>query len=290
MSIPFNVIVIYAALAIWFVLLIGGLKKQSFQWFLLFGIGILLYLNIGYFVRGVPDSIASFISLYDVLDNLGVDPAVGAAALAPCADNACTSWGDTYQTHPSWGVAFFDRFANGPDSRTTLLLGHIGLNTVAFVLTHMQLMWPGNGAHPKRHKIIGRISFVAVTLGTICAIWLASQHASVPEYGGILSMLGFWFMSLCVYSCAVMGVIAIVNGDAATHRIWMIRFAGAMWGAFWLFRVMLFVLGPLLRDFEAANILICIWLSAPLGIVIAEVFRRKFDKPRAGAMRAGVAT
>jgi hypothetical protein len=38
---------------------------------------------------------------------------------------------------------------------------------------------------------------------------------------------------------------------------------------------MLFVMGPLLRDFEAANLLICIWLSAPLGILIAEIVRKK---------------
>lgn len=42
-----------------------------------------------------------------------------------------------------------------------------------------------------------------------------------------------------------------------------------------MFRVMLFVMGPLLRDFEAANLLLCIWQSAPLGVLIAEVVRRK---------------
>ena len=51
--------------------------------------------------------------------------------------------------------------------------------------------------------------------------------------------------------------------------------------AFWLFRVMLFVLGPLLRDYEAANILVCIWLSAPLGILVAEVVRIKLLDKRA---------
>jgi hypothetical protein len=111
----------------------------------------------------------------------------------------------------------------------------------------------------------------------------------VAEYGGVLSMLGFWFMSLCVYSCAVMGVVAIVKGDTTRHRVWMIRFAGAMWGAFWLFRVMLFVQGPLLRDFETANILICIWFSAPLGILIAEVFRRKLEKSQSATVPAGAA-
>jgi hypothetical protein len=88
-------------------------------------------------------------------------------------------------------------------------------------------------------------------------------------------------MSLCVYGSAVMGVMAIRKGDAITHRIWMIRFVGSMWGAFWLFRVMLFVLGPLLRNWEAAALLICIWFSAPLGILIAEVCRRRLDRPGA---------
>ena len=53
----------------------------------------------------------------------------------------------------------------------------------------------------------------------------------------------------------------------------MIRYVGAMWGSFWLFRVMLVVTGPLLRNWEAASILLSIWLSAPLGILIAEFFR-----------------
>jgi hypothetical protein len=50
-----------------------------------------------------------------------------------------------------------------------------------------------------------------------------------------------------------------------------------MWGSFWLFRVMLFVLDPLLRDYEAVALLICIWFSAPLGLLIAEVIRRRLD-------------
>jgi hypothetical protein len=57
----------------------------------------------------------------------------------------------------------------------------------------------------------------------------------------------------------------------------MWRFVGTMWGSFWLFRVMLFVLDPLLRDHEAAALLICIWFSAPLGMLIAEIIRRRID-------------
>jgi hypothetical protein len=78
-------------------------------------------------------------------------------------------------------------------------------------------------------------------------------------------------MSLRVYSYAVVGVLAICGADVFAHRIWMIRFAGSMWGAFWIFRLMLLVTGPLLRNWESASILVSIWISAPLGILIVEL-------------------
>jgi hypothetical protein len=64
----------------------------------------------------------------------------------------------------------------------------------------------------------------------------------------------------------------------------MIRYAGSMWGSFWLFRVMLVVTGPLLRHFPTASLLISIWFSAPLGILIAEVGQRR-GRRRASAPR-----
>ena len=278
MNLPWGVLAVYAGLAIWFVLLVVGVRRRNYGSFLWFGIALLLMLNVRYFIEGAPAAIAFFVGIYDVLDNLGLAASQGAAALAPCPDNACTVWGDRYLLHPSWGVAFHDRFLNGPELRTGLLYAHLGFNSVVFVLMHIQLLRPGTGSHSASHRLLGRISFLCLTVGTIAAIWLASEHGPVGEYGGNLSMVGFWFMSLCVYGCAVMGVLAIRQGDTASHRIWMFRFAGSMWGAFWLFRVMLFVGGPLLRNHEAANLLMCIWLSAPLGILIAELFRRRADR------------
>jgi hypothetical protein len=289
MDLPFGVLAIYGALAVWSALLIVGIKRRAFGLFLGFGVVLLLVLNVRYLIDGAADSIAFFIGIYDVLDNLGVADSEGAAALARCPDNACTVWGDRYLNHPSWGVAFHDRFLNGTQLRTNLLYGHLIFNSVVFVLMHVQLLLPGNGSNPARHRAIGRVSFASLTVGTICAIWLAAEHGPVSEYGGNLSMVGFWFMSLCVYGCAVMGITAIRKGDTDAHRIWMIRFVGSMWGAFWLFRVMLFVLGPLLRNWESAALLICIWFSAPLGILIAEVCRRRWDRrgtPSVAAMDA----
>lgn len=278
MDLPYGVLGIYGALVIWLAVLIVGVRRESPSLPLFFGVGLLLVLNIRYLLEGPAAAIAFFVGIYDVLDNFGVDASEGAAALAQCPDNACSVWGDRYVNHPSWGVAFHERFVDGSDLRTTMLYGHIVANTLVFVLMHIQLFRPGFGDHQGWHKVLGRITFVILTIGTGCAVWLASEHGSVDEYGGAASMYGFWFMSLCVYVSAIMGVVAIRRGDTEAHRVWMIRFIGSMWGSFWLFRVMLFVLGPLLRSWEAAALQICIWLSAPLGIAIADIIRRRRDQ------------
>lgn len=271
------VLAFYGALVIWAGLLVAALRRSSFKWFMGFGVALMLVLNVGYFISGQPQAIAFFISIYDVLTNIGIsdNPAELPAAMATCVDNACTTWGDTYETHPEWAVAFHDRFANGPVSRRNLLYAHIGFNSIAFVMAHVQLARPGTGgaANARRHRLLGRFGFAAVTLGTLSAVILAGQHSSVEEYGGPLAMIGFWSMAFVVYGCAVKTAMTARAGDIASHRIWMFRYLGSMWGAFWLFRVMLFVLDPLLRNVESAAILICIWFSAPLGVAIAEWWR-----------------
>ena len=279
MALPIGVMTVYVALAVWAALLAQGARQRSFRLFILFGIGLMLYLNLGYVVAGVPASIASFIGIYDVLINLGLGSAGEAAAVSTCPDNACTVWGERFVNHPAWGAAFYDRFANGPELRSMLLYGHIIFNSLVFVLMHVQLFRPGYGDARTMHKWLGRTSFLFLTISVICAVWLATEHGAVPEYGGKLAQFGFYSMSAFVYGCALMGIAAIRKGDAASHRIWMFRFIGSMWGSFWLFRVTLFVLDPLLRNHEALAILLVIWGSAPAGILIAEIIRRRIDRP-----------
>ena len=290
MPIAVGVIAFYGALVVWIGLLLVGLKRRSFGPFLVFGVALLVALNARYAIEGASPSIAFFIGIYDVLHNLGVSDAASTAALATCPDNQCSVWGDRYQYHPSWGVAFYERFSQGTALRTNLLYGHIFFNSLAFVLMTVQLFRPGNGSHPKQHRLLGYASMVALTIGVLCACVLASEHGPVGHYGGNLSVLGFWFMAACVYSCAVMGIVSIRRRNFDAHRTWMIRYAGSMWGAFWLFRVMEFVLGPLLRNHDSASLLICIWFSAPLGIVLAELIRRRMARNAASPVRGQALT
>jgi len=270
----YDVLVFYAALALWAGLLVLGFRTRRFGPFLWLGFALLVVLNGRYFIEGPPAGIAFFVGIYDVFDNIGLDADEGAGALATCADNACTVWGDRFLHHSSWGVAFHDRFLDGPQLRTNLLYGHIGFNTVAFLLMHYQLARPGTGSGRARHRLVGRIWLGSLTLGTIGALWLASEHSAVDAYGGLLAELGFYSMSAFVAGTAIVGVRAARQGDVASHRVWMFRHAGAMWGAFWLFRVMLVFTGPIFREMETVSILLSIWLSAPLGILIAERLRR----------------
>ena len=113
MTVSYEVLGFYAALVVWAVLLGFAVKQKSYRTFLGFGIAILLFLNIRYLVTGSANGIANFIGIYDVFDNIGLGSNESAAALAQCPDNACTVWGDRYVNHQSWGVAFYDRFANG---------------------------------------------------------------------------------------------------------------------------------------------------------------------------------
>ncbi|MGI9351146.1 MAG: DUF2306 domain-containing protein [Rhizobiaceae bacterium] len=275
-----GVMTVYAALAVWAGLLVHGIMRKSYRLFLYFGLGLMLYLNLGYVIWGIPASIASFIGIYDVLINIGVVSATDHAAISTCPENSCTVWGERFVNHPAWGTAFYDRFANGSEFRSLLLYGHIVFNSLAFVLLHVQLFRPGFAEHKSSHRLLGKITFGILTISLVCAVWLASQHGSVAEYGGRLAEFGFYSMAAFVYGTAIMGIVAIRSGDAEAHRVWMFRFAGSMWGSFWLFRVMLFVLDPLLRNVESAAILICIWSSAPLGIVLGELVRRRLDRPQ----------
>lgn len=277
MMLPVGVLTIYAALAVWAALLLRGFQKRAFRLPIIFGVALMLWLNAGYLINGVPASIAAFVGIYDVLINVGLTSASDAAAVTTCPGNACTVWGERFVNHPSWGTAFYDRFANGPEFRSLLLYGHIVFNSIVFVLMHVQLFRPGYGETQTNHRLLGRISFACLTISLFCAVWLASEHGAVPEYGGLAAQFGFYSMAAFVYGTAIAGIAAIRAGDADKHRIWMFRFIGAMWGSFWLFRIVLFVIDPILRDFESAAILIVIWGSAPAGILIAEMVRRRMD-------------
>lgn len=286
MTFPIGVIAVYVALAVWLVLLVLGMRRRRFGWAIGFGIALMLVLNLRYLIEGAPAGIAFFIGIYDVLNNLGLAADAQVAGMTRCVDGRCSVWGERFALHTSWGVAFHQRFVADAPLRSLLLYGHLFFNSLVFVLMHVQMVRTGSGPHRRLHQVLGQVNFLFLTLSVGCAVWLASENGAVPQYGGRLTEFGFYAMAAFVYGTAIMGVIAIRSGNRVAHRLWMWRFVGTMRGSFWLFRVMLFVLDPLLRSHEAVALLICIWFSAPLGMLIAGFIRRRIDAAQALPMAA----
>ena len=110
MTIAEDVLVVYAALAVWAVLTFVSIRRRDARLFLGFGVLLMLGLNVRYFIEGPPDAISFFVGIYDVFDNIGLSADEGAPALATCADNACTVWGDRFLHHPSWCVVTARRY------------------------------------------------------------------------------------------------------------------------------------------------------------------------------------
>lgn len=93
------------------------------------------------------------------------------------------------------------------------------------------------------------------------------MYPSMPAFG----QLGFMFMALTVYGSALKVQIAARSGRISEHMKWPRRYLGSLWGSYWLYRLLLLVLGPIFREYETVAILLVIWVSSPLGIAIAEL-------------------
>lgn len=283
MTIPTFVLRVYAALGIMLCAFAFGFHKKNFKYFMVFTILTTLGLNIGYFINGVPNSMASFVGLFDPLDNLGTenDPEGTHKGLVPCRDgnNSCSVWDeDVYPLHPSWAVALYDRFASGSQTRRNVLYAHIFFNTLAFVLMNVQFLSDELGKRLRYHKYTGRLAFVSLTIGSCMALWMGSEHSDVPEYGGMAVVFGWFWMVTLMWGSAAIGVYKAYIKDFEGHRTWMIRALGATWGAFWLYRIMLLVLGPIFRNHEPLVFQFPTWLSVPGGILIAELLFRYIGK------------
>jgi hypothetical protein len=276
MTIAYDVVGFYVAMAVWAVLLFWGMNRQSWKPFLIFGILFTAVLNFRYLFEGAGQGIVFFVGIYDVLVNIGLDKTAVPEAITTCAGNACTPWGDTYTHHSSWAVAFHERYTNGWPLRNAMLYTHLFFTTVAFILVHVQLALPP--VKSSWHKTLGKISFVSVVIGMFGAAYMTTSFTDLHEYGGVVAELGFWAMIAMVLGTATLGVMAIRRRDVVEHRIWMFRFAGAMWGAFWVFRLQMVILDPITRNFEGLTIGIPSIIATPMGILIADMVRKQLDR------------
>ena len=66
MTVPLGVMSVFVGLVIWACLAVYAVLRGRFLPALLFGIALMLYLNLGYVINGPAAAIANFVGIYDV--------------------------------------------------------------------------------------------------------------------------------------------------------------------------------------------------------------------------------
>jgi hypothetical protein len=75
MTLPWGVLGFYAALVVWIGMLVQSFRTGVWGTFILFGLGLTLFLNVRYLIEGVPAGAAFFIGIYDMIVNFGLSGA-----------------------------------------------------------------------------------------------------------------------------------------------------------------------------------------------------------------------
>ena len=191
----------------------------------------------------LPIDIAAgmFAGIYDPFYNMF--PGMAAKEMIPCTANAyqCSVLYFDYPKHVAWTIALFDGYTLHAWIPQFLKV-HILFNAIAICLLPWQL-WLMQRGKVHTHRVVGRIIGISAVLGTSVG-WLISlrAHRHIQAYGGVLSILAFGTMWAGVVVPATLGYICIKKKDIENHRKWMIRFFGALFGAFFFWRIEALVL------------------------------------------------
>ena len=274
-----SVTLFYVALVSWVLYAFWAWRTRRWVSFFVFGLVFTVVLNSRYILEGMDGGIGFFTGIFDVPAHIGVSPEAPGETLTTCANNDCSVL-TQYETHPSWAVAFHERFV-GNDGRAALLIGHLSFNTIALILATLQIWRPGGQF--RSHKTLGKVCLASFVLSMICAGTLNSELHAVESYGHWWTMLGLYFLGLTVLVPGFLGIRAIRNADSEIHRVWMWRFTGALWGSYWIFRAEMLLVDLLVKDTEGWTLAFPAWTSGLIGIAMAEFIRRKLDSRQVSA-------
>ena len=191
----------------------------------------------------LPIDIAAgmFAGIYDPFYNMF--PGMAAKEMIPCTANAyqCSVLYFDYPKHVAWTIALFDGYTLHAWIPQFLKV-HILFNALAICLLPWQL-WLMQRGKVQTHRVVGRIIGISAVLGTSVGWWISLRaHRHIQAYGGVLSILAFGTMWAGVVVPATLGYICIRKRDIENHRKWMIRFFGALFGAFFFWRIEALVL------------------------------------------------
>jgi uncharacterized membrane protein len=161
------------------------------------------------------------------------------------------------------------------------LLLHIGGMMVAILMGPLQFVRSFRDNHRGVHRGMGKVYFVAGTVGALGGFYMAFYSASDAWSGA-----GFALLAIGVLSTNAMAFAAIRRRDINTHREWVTRSFAFMLAAVTLRVYMM----PLEMTFgEYTGYAIVAWACWVPNILVAELAIRR-QRPRIPARPSGLAT
>jgi uncharacterized membrane protein len=146
---------------------------------------------------------------------------------------------------------------------------HIVFGGLALLLSPVQLSSRVRARVPRLHRVTGRVVLVAIALAGTAGFLLSWVNAAGP-----IGTAGFGTLAVLWVGFAALGLRAILRGDVATHRRWMLRTFALTYAAVTL-RLWLFVLIPLLGDFASAYVIVPFLCWVPNLLVVEWLLRRQ---------------
>jgi len=145
---------------------------------------------------------------------------------------------------------------------------HIVFGGLALLLSPVQLSSRVRARVPQLHRVNGRVVLVAIAFAGTAGFLLSWFNTAGP-----IGTAGFGTLAVLWVIFAGLGLRAILRGDVATHRRWMLRTFALTYAAVTL-RLWLIALIPLLGDFSSAYAVVPFLCWVPNLVVVELLLRR----------------
>lgn len=153
-----------------------------------------------------------------------------------------------------------------------MLYIHAFTSLIALAIGPFLLSRKIRNKNQERHKQIGRVYYVCILFGGLTGLYLAFEAT-----GGIISTLGFGFLSIFWIITAGVALFKIRKRQVQHHRKWMIRNYSLTFAAvtlrIWL---LIFIVIAGIENYETSYIIIS-WLCWIPNLLIAEFYVNKSD-------------
>ncbi len=95
---------------------------------------------------------------------------------------------------------------------------HVVGGAVALLLGPFQFLGKLRAKRPALHRWSGRLYVAGIAAGSVGGLYMAQY-----SYGGAVTHAGFGLLAILWFATTAMALRAILSGDVAAHRRWMIR-------------------------------------------------------------------